>query len=63
MDIEWLKEACQRTRKDDAVGMDGMTAVEYEQELEGIPAPMATCHPRPRNDPARGFWRYGRGGV
>lgn len=35
MDIEWLKEACQRPRKDDAVGMDGMTAVEYEQEIGG----------------------------
>jgi group II intron reverse transcriptase/maturase len=35
MDIEWLREAYQRTRKDGAVGVDGMTAEEYEQDLEG----------------------------
>ena len=35
MDIEWLKEAYRRTRKDGAVGVDGVTADEYEQELEG----------------------------
>ena len=35
MDIEWLKEAYQRTRKDGAVGVDGVTAEEYEQDLEG----------------------------
>ena len=35
MDIEWLKEAYRRTRKDGAVGVDGMTAEEYEQDLEG----------------------------
>ena len=35
MDIDWLKEAYQRTRKDGAVGVDGVTADEYEQELEG----------------------------
>ncbi len=35
MDIEWLKEAYRRTRKDGAVGVDGVTAVEYEQDLEG----------------------------
>jgi RNA-directed DNA polymerase len=34
MDIDWLKEAYRRTRKDGAVGVDGMTAVEYEQDLE-----------------------------
>jgi group II intron reverse transcriptase/maturase len=35
MDIDWLKEAYQRTRKDGAAGVDGMTAEEYERELEG----------------------------
>jgi RNA-directed DNA polymerase len=34
MDIDWLKEAYRRTRKDGAVGVDGMTADEYEQDLE-----------------------------
>lgn len=35
MDIEWLREAYRRTRKDGAVGVDGMTAEEYELDLEG----------------------------
>jgi len=35
MDLDWLKEAYRRTRKDGAVGVDGVTADEYEQELEG----------------------------
>ncbi len=35
MDIDWLKEAYRRTRKDGAVGVDGMTAEEYEHDLEG----------------------------
>ncbi len=35
MDIDWLKEAYRRTRKNGAVGVDGMTAAEYEQDLEG----------------------------
>jgi len=35
MDIDWLKEAYRRTRKDGAVGVDGVTAEEYEQNLEG----------------------------
>jgi len=35
MDIEWLKEAYRRTRKDGAVGVDGVNAAEYEQDLEG----------------------------
>ncbi len=34
VDIDWLKEAYRRTRKDGAVGVDGMTAGEYEQDLE-----------------------------
>ena len=35
MDIDWLKEAYRRTRKDGAAGVDGMTADEYERDLEG----------------------------
>ena len=35
IDIDWLKEAYRRTRKDGAVGVDGVTAAEYEQDLEG----------------------------
>ena len=35
MDVDWLKEAYRRTRKDGAVGVDGVTADEYEQDLEG----------------------------
>ena len=34
MDIDWLKEAYRRTRKDGAVGVDGVTAEEYEEDLE-----------------------------
>ncbi|MBX9652808.1 group II intron reverse transcriptase/maturase [bacterium] len=34
MDIDWLKEAYRRTRKDGAVGVDGVTAERYEQDLE-----------------------------
>ncbi len=33
IDIELLKEAYRRTRKDSAVGVDGRTASEYQQEL------------------------------
>jgi RNA-directed DNA polymerase len=35
IDIEWLKEAYRRTRKDGAVGVDGQTAREYTADLEG----------------------------
>jgi RNA-directed DNA polymerase len=34
IDLEWLKEAYRRTRKDGAVGVDGVTAAEYEADLE-----------------------------
>ena len=33
MDLQWLNEAFQRTRKDGAVGVDGQTAEDYEKEL------------------------------
>ena len=34
IDIEWLREACARTRKDGAPGVDGQTAAEYAVHLE-----------------------------
>jgi group II intron reverse transcriptase/maturase len=34
MDSDWLREAYQRTRKDGAVGVDGVTATAYEVNLE-----------------------------
>lgn len=34
MDLEWLREAHRRTRKDGAVGIDGQTAADYERDLE-----------------------------
>ena len=34
IDIEWLREAFRRTRKDGAVGMDGQTWSDYERDLE-----------------------------
>jgi hypothetical protein len=33
-DLEWMKEAWRLTRKDDAPGIDGMTAVDYAKNLE-----------------------------
>lgn len=35
IDMDWLKEAYRRTRKDGAVGVDGQTAQEYAADLEG----------------------------
>lgn len=35
IDIEWLKEACERTRQDGAAGIDGQTAEGYAKDLEG----------------------------
>jgi RNA-directed DNA polymerase len=35
LDVDWLHEAYRRTRKDGAVGVDGQTAADYEQDLEG----------------------------
>jgi len=35
IDIDWLREAYRRTRKDGAVGVDGQTASDYEADLEG----------------------------
>jgi RNA-directed DNA polymerase len=35
LDLAWLREAYRRTRKDGAVGVDGQTAAQYEEDLEG----------------------------
>jgi len=34
MDLDWLREAYRRTRKDGASGVDGQTAAEYAENLE-----------------------------
>lgn len=34
IDLDWLREAYRRTRKDGATGVDGTTAAEYEANLE-----------------------------
>jgi len=34
MDLEWLREAWRRTRKNSAAGIDGRTAADYERSLE-----------------------------
>ncbi len=34
IDIDWMREAFRRTRKDGASGVDGMTAADYEADLE-----------------------------
>ena len=35
IDIDWMREAYERTRKDGATGVDGQTAAEYAADLEG----------------------------
>ena len=35
VDMEWMREAWHRTRKDGAAGVDGQSAAHYEQDLEG----------------------------
>ena len=34
IDIDWMKEAYRRTRKDGATGVDGQTEKDYEANLE-----------------------------
>ena len=34
IDIDWMSEAYRRTRKDGATGIDGVTAADYEKDLE-----------------------------
>ncbi len=35
LDLDWLREAYQRTRKDGAAGVDGQTSRDYAANLEG----------------------------
>jgi len=35
IDLEWMYEAYKRVRKDGAAGVDGVTAEEYEKDLDG----------------------------
>jgi hypothetical protein len=35
IDIDWMREAYRRTRKDGAAGADGQSADEYAEQLEG----------------------------
>lgn len=35
IDLEWMYEAYRRTRKDGSAGVDGVTAKEYEEDLDG----------------------------
>lgn len=34
IDLDWMHEAYERTRKDGATGIDGVTAADYEANLE-----------------------------
>jgi RNA-directed DNA polymerase len=34
IDLEWMREAYELTRKDGATGIDGVTATDYEANLE-----------------------------
>ena len=43
MDLAWLREAYRRTRKDGAPGVDGQTADEYAEDLEGNLQSIAWC--------------------
>lgn len=42
IDLEWMKEACRRTRKDGAVGADGRTWADYATNLEANLGALAT---------------------
>ena len=33
MDLDWMREAYRRTRKDGAAGIDGVTVADYETDL------------------------------
>lgn len=43
IDVAFLREAFRRTRKDGAVGVDGQTADEYEEKLEGNLQSLLDC--------------------
>src|SRR5215470_16024258 len=62
MDMDWLTEAYRRTRKDGAAGVDGVTADEYQQNLEGNLAPAGPRQIRhlPRSSCAAGAYSQGQ---
>src|SRR5260370_863524 len=58
MDVEFLREAYQRTRKDAAAGVDGVTAEQYSQNLD---ANLAALHEQLRSGryyapPVKRYW-------
>jgi hypothetical protein len=53
IDVDWLKEAYRRTRKDGAVGVDGMTAATTATPAYG-PFPTASGAPRRLTRPRGG---------
>lgn len=61
MDIDWLKEAYRRTRKDGAAGVDGVTAEDYEQDLEGNLQRLLDREVRRVPRPARAARVYSKG--
>jgi RNA-directed DNA polymerase len=42
IDVDWVKEACRRTRKDGAAGVDGLVWAEYAKDLDANLAALAT---------------------
>jgi hypothetical protein len=42
IDLDWLREAYRRTRKDDAAGVDGQSAAQYQAQLTK-PSLKKTC--------------------
>jgi RNA-directed DNA polymerase len=42
IDLEWMKEACRRTRKDGAAGVDGCSWADYAKNLEANLSALAT---------------------
>ena len=54
IDLEWLHEAYRRTRKDGAVGVDGVRAREYEAALQLDPEQPRGRHGRARSLAAMG---------
>jgi group II intron reverse transcriptase/maturase len=42
IDLEWMKEACRRTRKDGAAGVDGCTWADYATNLDANLSTLAT---------------------
>jgi len=50
MDLEWLKEAYRRTRKDGAPGIDGTTAEAYAEHLDNHRVQILSNDVKPSED-------------